>query len=91
MIFVTIFKMFFGMFLKCIELRPRSSGEPGDPSRIVHVSSYLQFEAKRITSDFDLDSFPSEKPTMQYGYSKLLINLNCRAVFILIEFLRSVL
>ena len=69
----------------------RSSGEPGDPSRIVHVSSYLQFEAKRITSDFDLDSFPSEKPTMQYGYSKLLINLNCRAVFILIEFLRSVL
>ena len=24
MIFVTIFKMFFGMFLKCIELRPRS-------------------------------------------------------------------
>ena len=30
------------------------------------------------TEDFDLDSFPSEKPTMQYGYSKLLINLNCR-------------
>ena len=84
---------YFGTFALTMSLldKIRSSGEPGDPSRIVHVSSYLQFEAKRITSDFDLDSFPSEKPTMQYGYSKLLINLNCRAVFILIEFLRRVL
>ena len=50
------------------------------------MSSYLQFEAKKITEDFDLDSFPSEKPTMQYGYSKLLINLNCRDLLILVEY-----
>ena len=50
------------------------------------MSSYLQFEAKRITEDFDLDSFPSEKPTMQYGYSKLLVNLNCRGELILVEY-----
>ena len=50
------------------------------------MSSYLQFEAKKITEDFDLDSFPSEKPTMQYGYSKLLVNLNCRGELILVEY-----
>ena len=80
---------YFGTFTLTMMLldKIKSSGEPGDPSRVVHVSSYLQFECKKITSDFDLDSFPSEKPTMQYGYSKLLVNLNCRAVFFLIEYI----
>ena len=53
------------------------------------MSSYLQFEAKKITEDFDLDSFPSEKPTMQYGYSKLLVNLNCRDDVIFVEYPNS--
>ena len=73
---------YFGTFALTTLLleKVKASGEPGDPSRIVHVSSYLQFRVKAITLDFDLDSFPSENPTLQYGYSKLLVNLHCRAL-----------
>ena len=55
-----------------------SSGMPGDPSRIVHVSSMAHAGAK-ITADFDLDSF-ADDAMEQYGITKLLMNLNCKAL-----------
>ena len=60
------------------------SGLPGDPSRIVHVSSLAHFGAPgaqlKIGPEFDLDSFAAGDAMEQYGVTKLLVNLHCRAL-----------